>query len=111
MMRSCKTGGCAPGLQNYQDHLWLARILWAARKSTEAEAELRNAVQAATSPLPCSSAGSLTLSQGIEQTEILRITEVLRKHGNNRVRTAAELGISRMSLYKKLRKYRLLSNA
>ena len=52
-------------------------------------------------------ADRLTLLQGTEQVEILRITEALRKHRNNRVRAAAELGISRMSLYKKLHKYRL----
>ncbi len=47
----------------------------------------------------------MTLSHDMEQVEILKITEVLRKHRNNRVRAAAELGISRMSLYNKLRKY------
>ena len=31
-----------------------------------------------------------------------RITEALEKHSNNRLRTASELGISRMTLYKKL---------
>jgi DNA-binding protein Fis len=30
------------------------------------------------------------------------------KNNNNRLRTAAELGISRMSLYKKLHKYGLM---
>ena len=33
-----------------------------------------------------------------------RILAVLRKHNNNRRRAAAELGISRVSLYKKLHK-------
>ena len=37
-----------------------------------------------------------------------RISEALRKHGNNRLRAAAELGISRMGLYKKLHKYGLM---
>jgi DNA-binding NtrC family response regulator len=48
-----------------------------------------------------------TLAQTKAQAEVLRITEVLRKTGNNRLRAAAELGISRMGLYKKLHKYRL----
>ena len=39
-----------------------------------------------------------------------RICEALRKHRNNRLRAAAELRISRVTLYKKLRKYGLMSN-
>jgi two-component system, NtrC family, response regulator HydG len=39
--------------------------------------------------------------------ELWRICEALRKHRNNRVRAAAELGMSRVSLYKKLHKYGL----
>jgi DNA-binding NtrC family response regulator len=39
--------------------------------------------------------------------EIRRIQDALRKHHNNRLRAAAELGISRMSFYKKLHKYGL----
>ena len=35
----------------------------------------------------------------------------LRKHGNNRLRAAAELGISRMGLYKKLHKYGLMQSS
>jgi transcriptional regulator with PAS, ATPase and Fis domain len=50
---------------------------------------------------------SRTLAGAKEEAEILRITEALRRHGNNRLRAAAELGISRMGLYKKLRKYGL----
>jgi two-component system, NtrC family, response regulator HydG len=52
---------------------------------------------------------NLNLSQGREQVEIFRIAEALRKHRNNRLRAAAELGISRMSLYKKLHKYGLIN--
>jgi len=52
-----------------------------------------------------------TLAQSKAKAELLRITQALRKHGNNRVRAAAELGISRMSLYKKLQKYGLLQLA
>ncbi|MCI0641913.1 MAG: sigma-54 dependent transcriptional regulator [Gemmataceae bacterium] len=49
-----------------------------------------------------------SLHQSREEVEILRITEALEKHGNNRLRAAAELGISRMALYKKLHKYGLM---
>jgi len=54
--------------------------------------------------------GPVTLRQSKEEAEILRITEALRKHGNNRLRAAAELGISRMGLYKKLHKYGLMQS-
>jgi two-component system response regulator HydG len=40
-----------------------------------------------------------------DKNEIERIRFVLDKHNNNRLRAAAELGLSRMGLYKKLRKY------
>jgi transcriptional regulator of acetoin/glycerol metabolism len=66
---------------------------------------------AARPPLPAEMvnavAPSRTLAGAKEEAEILRIREALRKHGNNRLRAAAELGISRMGLYKKLRKYGL----
>jgi two-component system response regulator HydG len=52
-----------------------------------------------------------TLAQSKAEAELLRITQALRAHDNNRVRAAAELGISRMSLYKKLQKYGLLRMA
>ena len=39
------------------------------------------------------------------EVEMRRITEALTRHGNNRRRAAAELGISRMTLYNKLHKY------
>jgi len=48
-----------------------------------------------------------TLAQTKAETEMTRITEALRKHGNNHVRAAAELGISRVGLYKKLHKYHM----
>jgi DNA-binding NtrC family response regulator len=53
----------------------------------------------------------LTLSQSKAEAEVIRITEALRKHGNNRLRAAAELGISRMGLYKKLHKYGIFHSA
>jgi DNA-binding NtrC family response regulator len=46
-----------------------------------------------------------TLSQVRAEIEIQRIHAALQKHDNNRLRAAAELGISRMGLYKKLHKY------
>jgi two-component system, NtrC family, response regulator HydG len=69
---------------------------------------------AARPPLPAPAvtavAPSRTLAGAKEEAEILRITEALRRNGNNRLRAAAELGISRMGLYKKLRKYGLFDN-
>jgi transcriptional regulator with PAS, ATPase and Fis domain len=53
-----------------------------------------------------------TLAQIKREAEMSRITEALEKHNNNRLRAASELGISRMTLYKKLYKYGLMhSNA
>ena len=52
----------------------------------------------------------LSLIQSEEEVELQCIVEALRKHGNNRLRAAAELGISRMALYKKLHKYGLMDN-
>jgi DNA-binding NtrC family response regulator len=49
-----------------------------------------------------------TLAQSKQDAEVRRILEALRKNGNNRRRAAAELGISRMALYKKLHKYGLM---
>jgi transcriptional regulator with PAS, ATPase and Fis domain len=39
-----------------------------------------------------------------------KIRAALEKHRNNRLRAAAELGISRMGLYKKLHKYGLIES-
>lgn len=55
---------------------------------------------------PCSL--PFSLSQTRERVEVHQIREALKKHRNNRLRAAAELGISRMGLYKKLRKYGLM---
>jgi DNA-binding NtrC family response regulator len=49
-----------------------------------------------------------TLDQTKEEAEIRRIQQALEKHRNNRLRAAAELGISRMALYKKLHRYGLI---
>ena len=57
---------------------------------------------------PAVNQSSLAYSKG--QAEFSRITEALEKHGNNRLRAAGELGISRMTLYKKLYKYGLMTH-
>ena len=49
-----------------------------------------------------------TLAEIKRDAEFARITEALHKHSNNRLRAASELGISRMTLYKKLYKYGLM---
>ncbi len=59
--------------------------------------------QASPAPMP--------LSHVKENAEVARIAEALLKHGNNRLRAAAELGISRMALYKKLHKYGMINTA
>jgi two-component system response regulator HydG len=41
------------------------------------------------------------------EVELAMITDALRRHMNNKVRAAAELGISRMTLYNKLQKFGL----
>jgi two-component system response regulator HydG len=74
---------------------------------------LRRVRSAAVSPAvtsgPSSRSKSGTLSESKESAESSRILDVLDKHGNNRLRAAAELGISRMTLYKKLHKYNLMT--
>ena len=50
---------------------------------------------------------SLPLNRVREKVEIERITQALQKCGNNRLRAAAALGISRRTLYKKLHRYSL----
>ncbi len=49
-----------------------------------------------------------SLTQAREDAEAARITETLARNHNNRQRTAIELGISRMTLYKKLHRYGLM---
>jgi two-component system response regulator HydG len=50
-----------------------------------------------------------TLAQTKEGAEAARITAALARNNNNRLRAAAELGISRMTLYKKLYRYGLIA--
>jgi DNA-binding NtrC family response regulator len=64
--------------------------------------------------LGCCSANSapsfnpVRLIQLAEAAEAAYITEALRRHRQNRVRVAAELGISQVTLYRKLHKYGLV---
>jgi DNA-binding NtrC family response regulator len=60
---------------------------------------------------PVASVSSPSPAEGGPEDEVWRISESLRKHRNNRVRAAAALGMSRMSLYKKLHKYGLFEKA
>jgi DNA-binding NtrC family response regulator len=68
---------------------------------------------AAPRPAPTKSATPPPPGEGLaaakQEAEIARIADALRRNGNNRLRAAAELGISRMTLYKKLHKYGLMS--
>jgi DNA-binding NtrC family response regulator len=48
------------------------------------------------------------LVHSTERAEIKRIAQALARNDNNRLRAAAELGISRMTLYNKLHKYGLI---
>ena len=48
------------------------------------------------------------LAESKDQTELAVITQALERNSQNRLRAAAELGISRMTLYKKLHKYGLM---
>jgi DNA-binding NtrC family response regulator len=62
-------------------------------------------------PLPSegrSSRSALRRAKG--KAEAALIVEALRKHGNNRLRAALELGISRRTLYKKLHRYGLMES-
>jgi DNA-binding NtrC family response regulator len=49
-----------------------------------------------------------SLAEFQDQTEKALISEALERNKHNRLRAAAELGISRMTLYKKLRKFKLM---
>jgi two-component system response regulator HydG len=51
-----------------------------------------------------------TLAQSKDEAERARISQALERHDNNRLRAAAELGISRMTLYNKLHKLGLIAS-
>jgi DNA-binding NtrC family response regulator len=80
--------------------------------------DLPEAVRRADAPpcFPCvspereaeDSATVATLDRTRETAEATRIDAALKKHRNNRLRAAAELGISRMTLYNKLHKYGMM---
>ena len=64
--------------------------------------------QPAPAPLDARPPGPRSLAQHKDQAEYERIRQALEKYSNNRLRAAEELGISRMTLYKKLHKYGLM---
>jgi two-component system response regulator AtoC len=81
-------------------------------------ADLPLGMQSAVAPVPVAPPAPLrggpgrdtaptTLAQSKEAAEVRHIQDALRRHNNNRLRAAADLGISRMALYKKLHKYGL----
>jgi DNA-binding NtrC family response regulator len=49
-----------------------------------------------------------TLAESKDWAERSLIAQALERNGRNRLRAAADLGISRMTLYKKLHKYGLM---
>jgi two-component system response regulator HydG len=70
-----------------------------------------NPSSAGSSPVqePVDSTAVSVLGHAKGELEAAHIAAALRKHGNNRFRAAAELGISRMTLYRKLHKYGLIN--
>jgi DNA-binding NtrC family response regulator len=60
------------------------------------------------SPAP---AHAPSLARAKDEAERSRITDALIKHQDNRLRASLELGISRMTLYNKMRKYGMMSAA
>jgi DNA-binding NtrC family response regulator len=70
-------------------------------------ASSQSAEVTASGPAP-RSADRSGLAKVIEEAELLRITAALEKHGHNRQRAAAELGISRTALSRKLHQYGLI---
>jgi len=87
---------------------------------TDLPEALRDTAPAAVAPAPAgpvatppapTAVASVPAPAGGPEDEVWRICEALRKHRNNRVRAAAELGMSRVSLYKKLHKYGLFEKA
>jgi DNA-binding NtrC family response regulator len=70
--------------------------------------DLPPALQPPASTLPVPANGS-SLAQAKGKAELSRILAALEHQNNNRARVAAELGVSRKTLYKKLHKYGLLA--
>jgi two-component system response regulator HydG len=61
-------------------------------------------------PKPTSLPPVATLADATEQAERKRIAEAMKRNGYNRLQTAAELGICRMTLYNKLHKLGLMGS-
>jgi DNA-binding NtrC family response regulator len=59
------------------------------------------------SALPARLSNPLARSRAHAESGI--IVEALQRHGGNRLKAAAELGISRKTLYQKLNKYGLIA--
>ncbi len=59
-------------------------------------------------PIVAATFNRTTHGQVRGEIELSQVVDALEKHGNNRLRAANELGISRMTLYKKLYKYGLM---
>jgi DNA-binding NtrC family response regulator len=78
---------------------------------TDLPEALQSAVSRCSWSAPHSATASLPpvspLGKVRERAERARIVEALQKTGNNRLRAAVELGISRRTLYKKLHRYGL----
>jgi two-component system nitrogen regulation response regulator NtrX len=62
-------------------------------------------------PVLLSAVAEGSLAETREEAEAQHIAAALTRHKNNRKRVAAELGISRMTLYKKLHRYGLMGAA
>src|SRR5262245_23576607 len=69
------------------------------------------AAAAPAAPAPAGASAAATLAEAKEAAEAERIRAALARNNNNRLRAAAELGISRMTLYKKLHQYGLMGLA
>lgn len=54
---------------------------------------------------------AVTLEARVDETEKKIIEDVLKRHGNHRSATARELGISRVTLYNKMKKFGMLKAA
>ncbi len=70
----------------------------------EALSSLASTILLKATPSPSTS----TLAHSKQQAERSQIAQALERNGNSRLRAAAELGISRMTLYKKLHKLGLM---
>jgi DNA-binding NtrC family response regulator len=88
----------------------IERAVVMARNGMLDVADLPKAVQseAADSLPPAAQPTSNQLQRSKSQAEFNRLVEALRRQQNNRRRAARELGVSRVTLYKKLRQYNLM---